>query len=139
MKLVKSTLEILALKALNRDINKTWVDWAVEMLIAGFDTETSNTRWRFEPYNQFHARLDDQVLEIATRLFGQDQTIKTCLLPIDKSLDGELDNFQVLDILKILHRAKYEKYLYDSIHFTSQRRLILFRKPWYWTERQERI
>lgn len=39
MKPVKSTAEILALKALNRDINKTWVDWAVEMLMAGFDTE----------------------------------------------------------------------------------------------------
>lgn len=39
MRPVKMTAEILAFKALNRDIDKTWVDWAVNMLMAGFDTE----------------------------------------------------------------------------------------------------
>jgi hypothetical protein len=29
MKPVKSTAEILAFKALNRDVDKTWVDWDV--------------------------------------------------------------------------------------------------------------
>jgi len=54
MKSVKSTTEILAFKALNRDINKTWVDWAVEMLMAGFDTENLTIlAGEFEPFNQF--------------------------------------------------------------------------------------
>jgi hypothetical protein len=36
---VKTTPAILAYKALNRNIDKFWIDWAVEMLMNGFDTE----------------------------------------------------------------------------------------------------
>lgn len=33
------TAEILTFKALNRDIDKNWVEWEVDILMAGFDTE----------------------------------------------------------------------------------------------------
>ena len=58
MKPVKSTTEILALKALNRDIDKFWVNWAVDMLLAGFDTENLIIlAGESEPFNQFQLEL----------------------------------------------------------------------------------
>jgi hypothetical protein len=64
MKPVKSTAEILAFKALNRDVDKTWVDWAVDMLIAGFDTEhLTILAGESEPFNQFQMQeLAEKVL-----------------------------------------------------------------------------
>jgi len=138
MKPVKSTAEILAFKVLNRDINKTWVDWAVEMLMAGFDTENlAILAGEFEPYNQFQLQdLTTKVLsELQLDLTDKDQTIKNyaCFL-IDKSLVGELDNFKVLDILKdICIELDYEKYLYDfySLYFAKDD-LSYSENQWYW-------
>jgi hypothetical protein len=39
MKPIPSTTEILAYKVLNRNIDEIWIRWAVNMLMAGFDTE----------------------------------------------------------------------------------------------------
>jgi hypothetical protein len=118
MKPVKSTAEILAFKLLNRDIDKTWVDWAVQMLLAGYDTEhLTILAGESEPFNQFQMQeLADKVLtELQLDYSDKGQTIKNyaCYL-IDKSLNGELDNFKVLDILKdICIELDYEKYLFD--------------------------
>lgn len=138
MKPVKSTAEVLALKALNRDINKTWVDWAVEMLMGGFDTENlAILAGEFEPYNQFQLQdLTTKVLdELQLDYSDKTQTIKNyaCYL-IDKSLDGELDNFKVLDILKdICIELDCEKYLYDfySLYFAKDD-LSYSENQWYW-------
>jgi hypothetical protein len=138
MKPVKSTAEILAFKALNRDINKTWVDWAVEMLMAGFDTENlAILAGEFEPYYQFQLQdLTTKVLnELQLDYSDKEQTIKNyaCYL-IDKSLDGELDNFKVLDILKdICIELDYERYLYDFylLYFTKDD-LYYSENQWYW-------
>jgi hypothetical protein len=79
MKPVKSTAEILAFKALNRDVDKTWVDWAVDMLIAGFDTEhLTILAGESEPFNQFQMQeLAEKVLvELQLDYSDKDQTIK---------------------------------------------------------------
>lgn len=138
MKPVKSTAEIVAFKVLNRDINKTWVDWAVEMLVAGFDTENlAILAGEFEPYNQFQLQdLTTKVLnELQLDFSDKDQTIKNyaCYL-IDKSLNNEHDSFKVLDILKdICIELDYEKYLYDfySLYFAKDD-LSYSENQWYW-------
>ncbi len=138
MKPVKSTAEILAFKALNRDIDKSWIDWAVDMLMAGFDTENlAILASEFEPCNQFQLQdLTSKVLdELRLDYSDKDQTIKNyaCYL-IDKSLDGELANFKVLDILKdICIELDYEKYLYDfySLYFAKED-LSYSENQWYW-------
>jgi len=65
MKPVKTTAEILAFKALNRDVDKTWVDWAVELLMAGYNTEhLTILAGESEPFNQFQMQeLANKVLE----------------------------------------------------------------------------
>ena len=138
MKPVITTAEILAFKALNRDIDQTWVDWAVDMLMAGYDTEhLTILAGEREPFNQFQMQeLTDKVLtELQLDYSDKDQTIKNyaCYL-IDKSLDGELDNFKVLDILKdICIELDYEKYLYAfySLYFAKDD-LSYSENQWYW-------
>jgi hypothetical protein len=39
MQPVVSTAEVLAYKVLNRLTESAWIDWAYDMLVAGFDTE----------------------------------------------------------------------------------------------------
>jgi len=104
MKSVKSTTEILAFKALNRDINKTWVDWAVEMLMAGFDTENLTIlAGEFEPFNQFQLQNLTTVVLSELRLDYSDneRAIKNyaCYL-IDKVRNREIETVKALDILK---------------------------------------
>lgn len=49
-----STIEILAYKIFKRDFGKEWVNWAVEMLMNGFDTEyLVILAGMIEPYDQF--------------------------------------------------------------------------------------
>ena len=138
MKLVKTTAEILAFKVLNRDIDKTWVNWAVEMLMAGFDGEyLTIMAGESEPFNQFQMQeLADKVLtELELDHLDKDQTIKNyaCYL-IDKSLDGEIDNIEALGILKnICIELDYKKYLYDfySLYFAKDD-LLHSEDQWYW-------
>jgi len=138
MKPVKSTAEVLAFKVLNRDVDKVWVDWAFDMLMAGFDTEHLRIlAGENEPFNQFQMQeLADKVLaELQLDYSDKDQTIKNyaCYL-IDKSLDGELDNFKVLKILKdICTELDFEPYLYDffSLYFAKDD-LLHSDNQWYW-------
>ena len=138
MKPVKTTAEILAFKVLNRDIDNTWVNWAVDMLMAGYDTEhLIILAGESEPFNQFQMqKLTDKVLnELKLDFSDKDQTVKNyaCYL-IDKFLDGELDNFKVLEILKDIYiELDHEKYLCDfySLYFAKDDPFYS-ENQWYW-------
>ncbi len=92
METIISTAEILAFKVLNRNIDKIWVDWAVDMLMAGFDTENLVIlAGEGEPFNQFYLQdLTTKILdELQLDYSDKDQTIKNyaCYL-VDKALNG---------------------------------------------------
>jgi hypothetical protein len=118
MKPVASTSKILAFKILNRDINKQWVDWAIEMLMAGYDTENlAILAGELEPYNQFELqRLTDKILiELNLKIDNEDIIIKNyiCYL-IDRALDNEMSILSVLDELKdFCIDFNYDKNLFD--------------------------
>lgn len=65
MKPIESTAEILAFKMLGRSVNKKWIDWAYDMLVAGFDTDNLVIlAGELEPYNQFELQsLTDKVFK----------------------------------------------------------------------------
>ena len=138
MKPVKSTAGILACKALNRDIDLTWVDWAIDMLMEGYDTEhLIILAGESEPFNQFqmHELADKVIAELKLDYSDKDQTIKNyaCFL-IDKSLNGELEKVKVLDILKdICIERDYINYLYDfyMLYFAYDD-LTYSEAQWYW-------
>lgn len=138
MKPIKSTAEILAFKALNRDVDKTWVEWAVDMLLAGFDSEyLAILAGESEPFNQFqmHELTDKVFVELQLDNSDKDQTIKryVCYL-IDKSLDAEINNLEVLNILKdIYFELDYEEYLYDfNLLYFAKEDLYYSENQWYW-------
>lgn len=118
MKPIISTVEILAFKALNRNIDRTWVNWAVEMLLAGFDTENlAILAGESEPFNQFYLQdLTNKILsELQLDYLDKDQAIKNyaCYL-IDKAQNGEMEPITVLGIIKdICIELDMEKYLYQ--------------------------
>lgn len=107
MEPIISTVEMLAFKALNRNIDSTWVDWAIDMLMAGFDTKNlAILAGESEPFNQFY--LQDLTTEIFSELqlnySDKDQAIKnySCYL-IDKAQNGEMEPIKVLAILKDIY------------------------------------
>jgi hypothetical protein len=36
---IKSTYEVLAFKSLNRDVTESWIEWALQMIFRGHETE----------------------------------------------------------------------------------------------------
>ena len=138
MKPIESTVEILAFKALNRNIDESWVTWAVDMLIAGFDTvDLAILAGENEPYNQFQLQsLTNKILdELHLDYSDKGKTIKNyvCYL-IDKALNNEIDTFKVLGILRdICIELDYEKYLYDfySLYYAKED-LLESDNQWYW-------
>ena len=138
MEPVDSTAEILAFKVLNRNINEKWINWAVDMLMAGFETENLVIlAGESKPYNQFELQsLADKILnELNLSLDDEDQIIKNyaCYL-IEKTLTGEKQLFVTLDILKELCiELDYESYLYDfySLYFAKED-LLYSDNQWYW-------
>lgn len=113
-----STYEILALKTLNRDIDKTWTDWAIEMLRHVHDTESLTIlAGESSPYNQFELQqLTTKVLtELNLDFSDKDQAVKNyASYLVDRVLKNELDSLTVLEILKdICIELNMEKYLYQ--------------------------
>jgi len=64
MQEVLSTYRILMKKAFNEDIDESWVEWALEMMEAGYESENLYIlAGIIKPYNQFELQeLTDRVL-----------------------------------------------------------------------------
>jgi hypothetical protein len=138
MKPVKSTSEILASKVLNRDIDEKWIDWAIDMMMVGFDTKhLVMLAGESKPFNQFELQeLVNKVLkELQIGYSDKDQIIKNyAYYLIKKVLDNEIDSFEVLSILKdICIELDYDSNLYDfySLYFAKDD-LSYSENQWYW-------
>jgi len=137
MEPVKSTVEILAFKVLNRNIDKTWVDWAVDMLMAGFDTENlAILAGEFEPYDQF--QLQDLTTKILDELHldhsEKEKTIENYVYYlIVKALNGEIETMKALRKLKDLcielnYNESYTVFYY--LYFAKDK-LLTSNQQWY--------
>ncbi len=61
---VLSTYKILKEKAFNSDINESWIDWAIEMIEAGYESANLyELAGKTRPYNQF------ELQELTTKIF----------------------------------------------------------------------
>lgn len=135
---IPSTAEILIFKMLGDNINKKWIDWAYDMLMAGFETENLIIlAGEIEPYNQFELqRLTDKILDELGLTYENSELVYrnyACYL-IGKALSGEMQAINVLDILKeICIRADYEPLYYDfySLYFALDD-LKYSENQWYW-------
>lgn len=114
---VKSTYEILALKVLNRDIDKTWTDWATEMLRQGYDTDSLVIlAGESSPYNQFELqRLTNKVFdELNLNYSDKDKALKNYAYHlIDEVFQNNLEAYSVLKILKDICIETGYDYFYE--------------------------
>ncbi|MBD1383967.1 hypothetical protein IDJ75_01650 [Mucilaginibacter rigui] len=138
MKPIPSTAEILAFKVLGRAIDKTWVNWAYDMLEAGFETENLVIlAGEIQPYNQFELQsLTDRVfIELNLALNNRERILKkyVCYL-VDKALTGEVKFIAMLGIVKDMyfeldHDSSFGGFYllywaYDDLEYSEQQ--------WYW-------
>ncbi|SEO38784.1 hypothetical protein [Mucilaginibacter sp. OK283] len=142
MKPIPSTTEILAYKVLNRNIDEIWIRWAVNMLMAGFDTEhlvelagasVHDSHFELQPlttkaldelnldYTDKHQIIRNYVSYlILLSLDGITPTIK--VLKIFYDIYFELDEGSYLEDFAHLYYAKEEELLNDGVqwYFTSK-------------------
>jgi len=104
MQPVPSTAEIIAYKMLNRGVEGTWANWAVKMLMVGFDTENLVIlAGIYPPYNQFELRvLTDKVFkELNIDYTDKEKVLKNyASYLVSQCLAVQKDYFFVLNILR---------------------------------------
>lgn len=109
MRFVPSTYQILAWKFFDRSVDQRWADWAVEMMLAGFETESLPMLALLEkPYNQFELKeLTDRILD-ELGLSNQDKGLVMCNYAsylINLGIKEERDISSVLNSLKDMYLA----------------------------------
>ncbi|WP_461790907.1 hypothetical protein [Pedobacter sp.] len=105
--LVKSTHAILAYKALNYDIDQFWIDWAVLMLMNGYDTEHLVILAGISPpYDQFelHSLTSKVLNELHLDYSDKDQITKNYVSYLLATTD--FDHFDVDEVLKTLRELR---------------------------------
>jgi len=117
IKPVESTPQVLAFKVLNRNFDKTWTEWALKMIEAGFETEyLLILAGESEPFNHFEMTdLTNQVLrELNLNYSNKSEIINNyvCYL-IDQSLDGKK---KVLETLRELCNLCIELGMDEGLH-----------------------
>ena len=109
---VKTTPAILAYKALNRNIDKFCIDWAVNMLMNGFDTEHLIILAGISaPYDQFElqALTDKVLLELGMDYSNKDEVIKGYVrYLIETGAEEEPNITSSLKLLRELRDLYYE-------------------------------
>lgn len=102
-----STIRVLAYKALDRDFDRTWPDWAVEMLINGYDTEhLVILAGMSEPFDYFEMQtlttkaLNELGLDFSNKLQSVWNYVNYL---IQLCFDGKLESVKVLTELRDLY------------------------------------
>ena len=119
MEPIKSTVEILAFKVLNRNVDMEWIKWANDMLEVGYDTKyLTILAGETEPFNQF--QLKDLTNKVFDELHLNYHNINLvlnnyCCYLIDKALNNQMELLHVLEIFNDLY---YElDYVSNLSHF----------------------
>jgi hypothetical protein len=136
MNFVGRTVEIIAFKALNKDIDSKWIDWALEMLTAGFLFDSlSILAAERPPYNQFelHALTNRVFKDLGIDYSDTNQCIINYVhYLIDMLKNGDIDRISTLEILKNLYNTTDYEYLYHYyLFYFAKSDLIASENQWY--------
>jgi hypothetical protein len=138
MKYIDLTYEMIALKYLDRNVDEKWVDWAVQMMMAGFETESLiELAGISKPYNQFELKpLTGKVFEELELDITDKEKAVNCYISflLSEVLDDKRDLLKTLRDLKDLSiELNYDKSIYDfySLYFAKED-LNYDTVQWYW-------
>jgi len=133
MQPIESTAEVLILKILDTYYDKTWVTWAVDMLVAGFDSEHLRIlAGGFEPFDYFRMKsLIEKVLnELQIDCSDEEQIIKNYAdYLIHKALDGKENFTKTLEMLTTLYCRTAHKHYFLSDFYQLEE---IVDEPCYW-------
>src|SRR5690554_279091 len=138
MKYIDLTYEIIALKHLDRNVDEKWINWAVEMMMAGFETESLiELAGISKPYNQFELKpLTDKVfVELDIDITDKNKTINQYIsFLLNEVLDNKRELIKTLrDLKDLCIELDYDKSIYDfySLYFAKED-LNYDYVQWYW-------
>ena len=138
MKYVPSTYKILYYRALESRIDKEWIDWTIEMIVAGFETEHLLYLASFDlPSNQFKLQevADKALKELGLDYSDRKLTTKNYAnYTIQTVISGEIDYFSALYTLKDIYVSlNYPEYLHDFyLLYFAKNDLLEYGDQMYW-------
>jgi hypothetical protein len=137
---IRSTSEILAFKTLNRDVTESWIEWAIQMILNGHETEhLLILAGANKPYNQFYLQeLTSKVFRELSLDFSSGEKVlrNYSAYLVGEALGGIRGYKDVLNELKdICIERDYEKFLFDfySLYFALDD-LEYSENQWYWPD-----
>ncbi len=136
---IGSTAEILLFKMMGSDVDKRWVDWAYNMLCAGFYTdELAVLAGETVPYNQFELKVLTDKLFADLHFDYSDQTmIFTNYIDylLVKYLNGEVKTEEMLRKFKDLYLVGYDALFHDFyLLYHAYTDLKYDDHQWYWED-----
>lgn len=138
MKPIDSTIEILIWKHFGESVNENWIQWAVDMMMAGFDTEhLVELAGIDKPYNQFElAELTDKVFdELGLDFKDEDKVvIGYATFVVKQVVLGKRDLLKSLKQLsKLCIDTDYNQIIYDFyLLYYAKEDLRYSEMQWYW-------
>ena len=138
MQPVESTPEILLWKILDHSVDEQWVEWAVEMMVAGYETEhLVELAGISKPYNQFELKeLTDRVFEeLNIDLSHPDKIIQQYITFIARGVLNK--DRPLLTGLRVLNKLYIELGHHDDLQgfyllYYAKEDLMVQTQQWYW-------
>jgi hypothetical protein len=135
---VLSTYKILLNKAFNEDIDESWIDWAIEMIEAGFESDSLYTlAGMTRPYNQFELQeLTSKVIrDLQLNYDNNDTVIRNYVYFIITTSINNPESYlltlrEIKDICIGLNMSR--EYMDFYLLFFAKDDLIESENQWYW-------
>lgn len=137
---VLSTYMILKAKAFNADINDDWIAWAIEMIEAGYESESLFIlAGKMRPYNQFELHdLTDKVLhELKLDYRDKDVVLRNYVYYlISISIDKPAVYYETLRELRdiCIDLDMDDRYVDFYLLYYAKDDLALDEVQWYWSD-----
>lgn len=138
MEYIGATHKILYYRSLECPINKEWIDWAVEMIEAGFETENLLYLASFDPIdNQFRLQeiADKAFRELHIDFFDKKLATKNYVIYLVESVKSRnIDHLKALHSLKEIYLdSGMPRYLQDfHLLYWAKDDLKYSDHQWYW-------
>jgi hypothetical protein len=135
---VLSTYRILKAKAFNENVDESWIDWAIEMIEAGYESENLYMfAGETKPYNQFeHQELTNKVFQdLRLDYSDKDDVLRNYVYYlISNSVEHPETYYKTLrELREICLQLDYDsRYMDFYLLYFAKDDLMVDEVQWYW-------